>query len=329
MLKPKAKLLRATIAAGLTVTALVGLGWTGSASAMRFDGGPSSGVTLSGGWAPFTRCPVDDPTMLSVDGIVNQSLCLVVSAPSGSITIGKFTAPLGAINAQAGLILNRSEGTETLVSPQGGFLVGSPLQLPGGLQALVCPSSSRALREICQGHHDRFLNSVVVTTLSSAGDPSNFVLSAGFEPGVPIVTLPLKLHLESPLLGEHCYIGTNMEPIVAHPETVTPATLGFGEFGANGMPEPNGPIIGLSLTGSALNDKLVAIPSAHGCGFAGLLDQAIDKNVGLPSPSGSNDLALNEVSSVLAGLLVPEEVAPNAGQVLSSDWHAVAQHGHH
>jgi hypothetical protein len=331
MFKTLARHFQGAVIAGLAVAALVGLGAVGSAAAFGFDGphfgdGPSD-VTLNGAWAPFDRCPVDNPTMLSADGATNLALCVAVSGPSGSITIGKVTAPIGGSDTQNGLILNNTEGTQTLVPPPGGALVGSPLALPGGLQALVCPSSARALREVCRGRPDRFLNTVT-TTLASAGAPSNFNLFAGLELGAPILTLPVKLELDNPLLGEDCSIGTNSEPIVLRPANVTPPTPSFSAFDANGTPDPSGPMLLITLTGATQGDNQLAIPGAHDCGFAGLLDHAIDHNVGLPSPAGNNNVVLNEVTSSLTGLNSPEAAAPNDGHVLSSNWHSAVLHGH-
>jgi hypothetical protein len=336
MYKALAGQLRSAIAVGIVASALVALAGVGSASAFGFGGPPFFGggpseVTLSGAWAPFNRCPVDNPTMLAADGSANLPLCTAVNGPSGSITIGKITAPLGGSNTQDGLIISNTEGTETLIPPPGGALVGSPLALPGGLQALVCPSSSFALRELCRSSHpDRFLNTVVAT-LASAGNPSNFSLFAGLEVGSPIITLPVKLELDNPLLGRNCSIGSNREPIVLRPENVTPPTPSFSAFDANGTPDPSGPLLLITLTNATQGDNQVAIPGAHDCGFAGLLDNAIDHNVGLPSPAGNNDVVLNEVTSSLTGLNSPEEVAPNAGHVFSGDWHSavVHSHGHH
>ncbi len=332
MYKTLARLFRGAAAVGTVATVLVVVGGVGSAFAFGF-GGPPFGdgpfdVTLNGAWAPFNRCPVDDPTFLSADGAANAAFCVAVNGPSGSLTIGKITAPIGGSDTQNGLIISNTEGTQTLVPPRGGALVGSPISLPGGLQALVCPSSSFALRELCRSSHpDRFLNTVVAT-LSSAGAPSNFSLFAGLEVGIPIITLPVKLELDNPLLGRNCSIGTDHEPIVLHLANETPPTLALAAFDANGTPDPSGPLLLITLAGATQGDNQLAIPGAHGCGFAGLLDNAIDHNVGLPSPAGNNELVLNEMTSSLTGLSNPEEVVPNDGKVLSSDWHSAVVHGH-
>lgn len=326
--KTKAGLSGTAIAVLLTVTAFVGLS---SATATAFVGGSPPDVTLNGGWAPFNRCPVDDPRMLSADGATNIALCMSVSSPGGSVTIGKVTLPIGGSNFQAGGIANNeAEGAVTLVSPRGGAAVGSPLQLPGGLQALVCPSSSPGLRAFCRARPYGFLNSIVMTMVS-AGEPSNFNLAAGAGTGAPILTLPLKVHLENPLLGGHCYIGTDSEPIVLHAANLSPPTLGFENFAGDGTRGNGGPLTALLLNGAAQSDTQVAIPGVHGCGVGGLLDKLIDGHIGLPSPSGDNAIVSYEVSSEITLLNEPEAIVPNDGKILSGDWHSAVLrgHGHH
>jgi hypothetical protein len=345
LIKRTARLRRVVIVAGCTLAALVGLG--SSASAMRFAGRPlygfnphrgwapfwgrSSDVTLNGLWAPFNRCPVDNPTMLSADGVAKIALCVTVNSPSSFLTIGHITAPLGESNVQVGLVINNETSEETAIAPRDGTVDGAPVQLPGGLQALVCPNSARYLREICGPRPNRWLNTVT-STIMSAGEPSNFNLLGGlFGGAVPLVSLPIKLHLENPLLGWNCYIGSNSEPVVLRPQIVTSPTGSFEMFDANGTPDPNGVMTELSATGGSMGDNQLAIPGASGCGFWGQFDSSVDRNIGLPSPSGNNAVLLNEASLDLTGIAGPESVAPNDGKDLSSNWHSAVLHGddHH
>lgn len=323
MFKARIGLSGTAIAALLTATAFVGL-----SSAPAFADGSHANVTLNGGWAPFNRCPVDDPRMLAADGVKTVALCMAVSSPGGSVTIGKATLPIGGSDFQAGGIVNKEvEALVTPVSPRGGALVGSPLQLPGGLQALVCPSSSPFLQVICQAHPNGFLNSITMT-LTSAGEPSDFNVVAANKAGEPILTLPAKVHLENPLLGGDCYIGSNSDPIVTHPENVYEPSFGIETFAPNGTLGSGGPLLEFSLNSPVQVDTQVAIPGVHGCGPAGLLDKLIDSRIGLPSPSGNNAIVSYEVSSKVVFFNEPEALAPNDGKVLSSDWHSAVLHGH-
>jgi hypothetical protein len=338
--KTTKRLSRALIVAGFAVV-LAGLCLSGSASAMRFGGwqpfggiphgrwapfhGRPSGVTLNGLWAPFGRCPVDNPAMLAANGSTTIALCLAVSSPSDSLKIGSSTIALGELDTQMGLISTVSEsGQEYIpVSPPGGAVVGTSSQIPGGLQALVCPSSAWPLRELCGGHLPGWLNATTATVLS-AGEPSHFNLTLA--PGAPILTLPIEIYLENPLLGEGCTIGSSSEPIVLQPEYLGETKFGEVVFDGDGTLDPEGTMAEFTITGSAIGDSTIAIPGASGCGFRGQLDSAIDGHVGLPSPSGSNDLVENETAAYLAGLGVRGE---NDGQVLSSNWHSAVLGGWH
>lgn len=61
------------------------------------------------------------------------------------------------------------------------------------------------------------MNSVEATA-ESADTPPDFNFLAGITAGQPIITLPIKLHLQNPMLGPSCYIGSDANPIVVHPE---------------------------------------------------------------------------------------------------------------
>ena len=114
--------------------------------------------------------------------------------------------------------------------------------------------------------------------------------------------LPVRVHLENEFLGSKCFVGSK-----AHPVTVEFTT------GTTSPPLPNKPISGnpgeleLKDGGALIIDKknsLVnnsfAAPEAEGCGsqilfglFTGLIDGAVDLEIGLPSVAGHNTAILN------------------------------------
>ena len=82
--------------------------------------------------------------------------------------------------------------------------------------------------------------------------------------------LPVKVHLENPLLGSECYIGSSAEPVTLNLTT-----------GTTSPPEPNKPITGklgrieahvyegvtyLEITENTLVENAFAVPTATGCG---------------------------------------------------------------
>lgn len=101
----------------------------------------------------------------------------------------------------------------------------------------ICPSSTPPLAQLCKllARSSKLNN--VIATLGSAGDPSNFNLGAGLSSGIPIVTLPAKIHLQNPFLGPRCYIGTNANPIVLQPENATNPVVQTEAFDGNGTPD--------------------------------------------------------------------------------------------
>ena len=76
----------------------------------------------------------------------------------------------------------------------------------------------------------------------------------------------------------------------------------FTAFDPDGTPNPNGPLNSLVISNITQGDSTFAVPAATGCGpnGDGSLDAAVNTLVGLPSPSGSNNLVLEDASSALA-----------------------------
>jgi hypothetical protein len=111
----------------------------------------------------------------------------------------------------------------------------------------------------------------------------------------PSLTLPVRVHLENPLLGRECYIGTSTDPIVF---ALTD--------GATSPPPPNQPIRGslgdaeaqdefnlIKVAGHVQVDNAFSAPAATGCGygpFSTVLDSLLDNKIGLPSPAGYNTI---------------------------------------
>jgi hypothetical protein len=265
---------------------------TTTGAEQEFQAGP-------GAWAPFFRCPVDDPAMLATDSINNASFCVASNSTHGSITLGNITTATGNTNLQFGLA---GQLTGPIVPPSGGALAVDPVQL----STPVGP---------------------VTAVTTSAGNPSNFNLLAGIQVGVPIITLPIKIQLaNNPTLGPNCFIGSDQNPIVLQPAstdvsqaTIHQATL-LEPFATNGVPNPAGPVTSLVLTGTVQGDNTFAVPGATGCGPNGSLDAAVNAVVGLPSPSGNNHLVLDDAASAVG---FPGFGFGNAltGQEFSAAWH--------
>jgi hypothetical protein len=261
----------------------------------EFQAGP-------GGWASFSRCPVDDPAMLATQGFNGSTgtgtvgFCLSANSTRGSITIGNLTTTTGNTNLQIGLVGSIDLGTFTAIPPSTGSLIADPVQVTSP----VGP---------------------VTAVTESAGTPSNFCLFCGITADQPILTIPIKIQLENPLLGPNCTIGSDQNPILLNPQNTNLSNAksvgAFFSFGSNGVPDSTpGPDGALLITGLVQGDDTFAVPGATGCGTNGSLDALVDGVAGVPSPSGSNHLVLGDASS---GLAFPEN--GEGGQAFANDWH--------
>ncbi|MFF2329476.1 MULTISPECIES: hypothetical protein [unclassified Streptomyces] len=285
-------------------------------------GSATAATTLNGNWAPFNRCPVDAPAMLAADGATDTATCVSSHSASGSIKLGNTVVPVGASDLQIGVVTHPGGGT-TVVSPQGGALVADSAQIPGGLLGLMCPSDIPVITGICNQLTDVSLNRVTAT-IESVNNPTDFQLLAGTTTGKPIVTLPVRIHLENPFLGNSCYIGSASDPILLRPENLTRPTVGTQKFAGDGTTDAAGPMGRISLLGATQNDTTYAVPGAGGCGL-GLLNWAVNLKTGLPAASGNNNVALNDAQTYVATINNPGSVAPDAGKLLSQYWHSAAQ----
>jgi hypothetical protein len=148
----------------------------------------------------------------------------------------------------------------------------------------------------------------VTATVEVAGPESKIkvnTLALLFEVGTAL-SLPLKIKLDNVLLGSHCYIGSDSEPIV----------IDFTS-GETSPPPPNEPIHGsagtfesneaetlFTLSGGQLVNNPYGAPEANGCGgiFSFFIDPLVNSLLELPSPPGTN-------TAVLEGVLKSAEAA--------------------
>jgi hypothetical protein len=134
-------------------------------------------------------------------------------------------------------------------------------------------------------------------------------------PGAPVVgqdfTLPIKVHLINPALGNNCYVGSNANPIVLNLTN-----------GTTSPPPPNQPISGkepeLAATPGEIFDanngiyvdNEFAAPGASGCTLTLLgllplnLNPLINLQSGLPSPAGTNETVQNYDAELVESRLV-------------------------
>ncbi|MYU35459.1 hypothetical protein GTW52_20515 [Streptomyces sp. SID8358] len=289
-----------------------------------FSTGTATAATqLNGHWGPFGRCPVDAPAMLAADGVDTVATCISSGSAGGSIKLGNTVVTTGRTDLQLG-VLQRSDGTTSLVAPSEGALVADSATVPGGLIGLMCPSNIPVVSAVCKQITDADLNRITAT-IEPAGVPRDFNMGAAFTTDVPILTLPVRIHLKNPLLGDKCYIGTTSKPVLLQPKNVTAPSLSLQRFAGNGDPDDENGVMGrYSFAGADQADPSFAVPGASGCG-AGLLDWAVNLKTGLPSASGDNNVALDDTSTYFASPYAPAAHAPEEGRELSRFWHSAAR----
>jgi hypothetical protein len=246
-----------------------------------------------GKFAPFADCPLSN---------LEVPLCTVATTTSGEFTIGKRNVPITkTITLQGGLkFIPESVEQELVAAEDGNTLSKTPQTVPGGLFGIVAPEFlPKWLREIFNNFINEGFTGATETT-ELAGPASNVRLNPENllgETGTAL-TLPTKVKLNNVFLGSECYIGSSSSPVILHLTT-----------GETSPPAPNKPIHGakgalaleeggnlLVLSGGSLVDNAFAAPGAHGCGgifLEGLIDPAINAELGLPSAAGHNTAILN------------------------------------
>ena len=254
-------------------------------------------ATPKGEFAVFADCPLSTPGL---------NACIYAKTESGSFTIGKKTVPI--VNPQilqGGLKETASgEGVEFVGAADGNTLPKTPQKVPGGLTGLVnCTEIKgsglleKALRASCEAIFENGTTGVNASVeLAAPASSIQISLANLLSATGTALQLPVKVHLENPLLGGSCYIGSNSSPVVI------PLTTG-----TTSPPPPNKPISGsvgeLEFTASGIlrihKNSLVnnsfAAPGTNGCGgiFEFLLGPIINSQLGVPAAAGKNTAILN------------------------------------
>jgi len=242
----------------------------------------SAMATPKGAYAVFADCPLTTATG-----------CIYAKTESGHFTIGKETVPIvSPVILQGGFNENEAEEQTFVGAKDGNTLSKTPQKVPGGLAGLVkCPEIENGiLRALCELTFENGTTGVNATVelaapASSIGlNETNLFIQSGVA-----LSLPVKVHLENPLLGSSCYIGSNSAPIVIGLTTGKSGTL-TGSPGTLGFEEEGNIVV---ISKNSLVNGTFAVPTTNGCGLFGLLDGLVNSKLGLPSASGKNQAVLN------------------------------------
>jgi hypothetical protein len=252
----------------------------------------------TGEYKPFKACPL---TVTNIDS------CIYSLTTSGEVKIGSTSTPIvnpivfqggetrEVVEKEIEVEKNGRKVKEKVKEefrkfvPAGNgeeTLVKTSQPVPGGLAGLVkCEEISEPVARLaCKLVFENGLTGANATTELVGTAQFSFDELANRHVGL---IMPVRLHLENPLLGSKCYIGSESEPIRLEMTTASPGSPGEAKV-------LNGGALIIAEGDSAFDDSF-SVPTANGCG--GLLSLAIDPvinaKLGLPSAAGNNSATLN------------------------------------
>jgi hypothetical protein len=275
---------RAITSARLACTAVIAV----ALASLGFVAGASA---HTGEFSRFDNCPSTNTEVFK---------CIQSITTGGKVVLGKKTVPIvNPVTLQGGF--TRAPKAENFIAKfvgatNGETLSKTPQPVPGGLAGLVnCKEiSSFLVRVGCETIFENGLTGVNAT-LELAKPASEIRISEVnlINQSGSALVMPVKVHLENPLLGSSCYVGSSSSPLIWNlttgtteppagtaPITGEPGTLEFLEEGL---------IVEISPT--KLVDNTWSAPHASGCGgpiVELILDPIIDSQIGTPSPAGAN-----------------------------------------
>jgi hypothetical protein len=261
---------------------------------------PALATKPTGHFVNFGDCPLSNSSL---------NTCIFAQTASGEFKIGTTTVPFTKTTTlQGGILQNPETGAFTFVNAaDGNTLSKTPQTVPGGLLKIVAPES---WPEWLRNFFNEFINegvTGVTATTELAGEvginPINLITAKGTG-----LTLPVKVHLENSFLGNNCYIGSNAHPVNVEFTTGTTSPPLPNEPITGSVGEPEFPAEGLLiLRKNSLVNNSFAAPAAEGCGsqilfglFTGIIDSAVDAQLGLPSAAGHNKAILTGTQEIAA-----------------------------
>jgi hypothetical protein len=264
----------------------------------------------------FNDCPTEVP---------GNALCSFAQTTSGEFAIGSTKVPISkTITLQGGAVHTGGPNPNEyflLPAKDGNSLSKTELNVPGGLLNFVNCEEIKGSgffetleRNTCKAIFENKTTGVTATTelVANMSNPAILNLAALFLEEGTALTLPVRVHLKNPLLGEGCYIGSESSPIQLHLTTGTTAPALpnkpiKGKLGAATEEEEKEQVLTV-VKNNSLVDNAFSVPVAEGCGgfFSFLIDPLVDSKLGLPSANGHNTAILNgtlktaETAAVLA-----------------------------
>jgi hypothetical protein len=277
----------------------------------------SAQAAPKGIFAIFSNCPLGTFKALGVNP--GSALCTYNQTLSGEVAIGSTKVPINAgvnvgktITLEGGGIPTGNPENEVeyfaLPGANGESMSKTELNVPGGLLDLVNCEEIKGFgiweiieRASCKAFFENKTTGVTATTevVASETDPvilNEFALNT--EKGTAL-TLPVRIHLKNPLLGNSCYLGSESNPIALHLTTgaTSPKSPNKSIHGKRGKLETleEGELSMLRVSNNSLVDNSFSVPKAEGCGefFSFIIDPIVDAKLKLASEDGNNTAELN------------------------------------
>ncbi len=244
-------------------------------TALALTASAASADTIRSGYERFAGCPgpTENPEVF---------ICQRVVVHGGHFQMGSKDVPLtNPITISGGVKAAGGEFTELVANSKGG-MTKVRQQVPGGVIGLT------GLDWLVNFLSLEGLKLYAVTEL--VGTPKAYG-------GIEEVELPIRVHLENPVLGNSCYVGSFANPIKLRLTINTTSP-----------PAPNKPISGAAPTAvepdlpemfKAINglyvDNSFSAPGASGCvltlfGFIPIsINGLVNSQSGLPAAAGTNE----------------------------------------
>jgi hypothetical protein len=264
-------------------------------AASTFLGSPSLAAAHTGEFKRFDACPSTNPEVKK---------CIVAEAVGGMAQIGNLRFPLvNPVTIQGGVSKVKGGVARFVGASNGLTLLTSPQPVPGGLAGILTGSQPSTTVGSAPGIG---LNQLfAILELARPASEISLGTSNMLNEEGTALTLPLQIHLENPLLGPSCQIGSSASPIVLNLTA-----------GATKPPPPNQPIHGIvgqieferegeiaQLNGNLLVDNAWSAPQPEDCGIPSL-GTTISRRLGLPSPAGRNTVLLQNTISIATAFSV-------------------------
>jgi hypothetical protein len=272
---------RKLLAAGIVLGAL-----GGAARAAAVEHHPT------GDYAPFADCPLSNPA---------TDLCIFARAEGGELTIGRKAIPISrAMTLQGGVHEDQASGRQTFIGAEDGNTFSKiPQAIPGRPFVIAAPKSLPGyVQGIFNEFVDREATKLTATTefaapASAVGvDTQDLVEAKGIG-----ISLPVKIKLSNPLLGEACYIGSSADPIAIPLSTgsIARSRLHKPIQGKPGHAKFKDEYNLVTIREDSLINDSFPSPRAQGCGgmLAFLVEPAINAELGLPVAAGGNEAILS------------------------------------